>query len=62
MPSFHWQEEEGRVHNEAGQDILYLGAGKEILLVWSNQAPDLCKFVLYPVVHAKGKPNPAVQK
>lgn len=28
----------------------------------SSQAPDLCKFVLYPVVHATGKPNPAVQK
>lgn len=28
----------------------------------SSQAPDLCKFVLCPVVHAKGKPNPAVQK
>lgn len=28
----------------------------------SSQAPDLCKFVLYPVVHAIGKPNPAEQK
>lgn len=28
----------------------------------SSQAPELCKFVLYPVAYAKGKPNPAVQK
>lgn len=71
LPSFPWAGETGKSpqSSEAGYSVpvtqCWEGNPARVTTtatVGLARPPDLCRFVLYPVVCAVGKPNPAVQK